>query len=140
VYRNRRWAPITALLLPVALLTAACGGDDTAGSDSASGGPGDRSGTIVISGSSTVEPILPGRDETLSDTQARWLPRLPVPDAHGRIVRGVLFLAALLSIVISVLIVGTLIVTVIAMAVAVPLGLGAAVYLSEYAPAACASC
>jgi phosphate transport system permease protein len=88
-----------------------------------------------------------------------------------RIVRGVLFLAALLSIVVSVLIVaslvgeawtfvsqvelaslwtdgwfprrgiydiktlvvGTLIVTVIAMVVAVPLGLGAAVYLSEYA-------
>jgi phosphate transport system permease protein len=88
-----------------------------------------------------------------------------------RIVRGVLFLAALLSIVVSVLIVaslvgeawtfvsqvelaslwtdgwfprrgiydiktlvvGTLIVTVIAMIVAVPLGLGAAVYLSEYA-------
>jgi phosphate transport system permease protein len=100
-------------------------------------------------------------------------------DFHGsrsrmrteRIVRGVLFLAALLSIVVSVLIVaslvgeawtfvsqvelaslwtdgwfprrgiydiktlvvGTLIVTVIAMVVAVPLGLGAAVYLSEYA-------
>jgi phosphate transport system permease protein len=89
-----------------------------------------------------------------------------------RLVRSVLFLAALLSIVVSVLIVaslvgeawtfisqveaaslwsdgwfprrgiydiktllvGTLIVTVIAMAVAVPLGLGAAVYLSEYAP------
>ncbi len=88
-----------------------------------------------------------------------------------RIVRGVLFGAALLSIVVSVLIVaslvgeawtfvsqvelaslwtdgwfprrgiydiktlvaGTLIVTVIAMVVAVPLGLGAAVYLSEYA-------
>jgi phosphate transport system permease protein len=88
-----------------------------------------------------------------------------------RAVRAVLFTAALLSIVISVLIVGslvgeawtfvsqveasslwsdgwfprrgiydiktlltgTLIVTVIAMAVAVPLGLGAAVYLSEYA-------
>lgn len=88
-----------------------------------------------------------------------------------RIVRGVLFLAALVSIVVSVLIVaslvgeawtfvsqvelaslwtdgwfprrgiydiktlvvGTLIVTVIAMIVAVPLGLGAAVYLSEYA-------
>ena len=90
-----------------------------------------------------------------------------------RTVRGVLFLAALLSIVVSVLIVaslvgeawtfvsqveaaslwsdgwfprrgiydiktllvGTLVVTVIAMAVAVPLGLGAAIYLSEYAPA-----
>ncbi len=89
------------------------------------------------------------------------------------LVRAVLFLAALLSIVISVLIVaslvgeawtfvsqveaaslwsdgwfprrgiydiktlltGTLIVTVIAMAVAMPLGLGAAIYLSEYAPA-----
>jgi phosphate transport system permease protein len=89
-----------------------------------------------------------------------------------RLVRSVLFLASLLSIVVSVLIVaslvgeawtfisqveaaslwsdgwfprrgiydiktllvGTLIVTVIAMAVAVPLGLGAAVYLSEYAP------
>jgi phosphate transport system permease protein len=89
-----------------------------------------------------------------------------------RLVRSVLFLAAFLSIVVSVLIVaslvgeawtfvsqveaaslwsdgwfprrgiydiktllvGTLIVTVIAMAVAVPLGLGAAVYLSEYAP------
>jgi phosphate transport system permease protein len=89
-----------------------------------------------------------------------------------RVVRSVLFLAALLSIVISVLIVGslvgeawtfvsqveaaslwsdgwfprrgiydiktllvgTLIVTVVAMAVAVPLGLGAAIYLSEYAP------
>ncbi len=88
------------------------------------------------------------------------------------LVRGVLFLAALLSIVVSVLIVaslvgeawtfvsqveaaslwsdgwfprrgiydiktllaGTLIVTVIAMAVAGPLGLGAAIYLSEYAP------
>ena len=89
-----------------------------------------------------------------------------------RAVRSVLFLAALLSIVVSVLIVaslvgeawtfvsqveaaslwsdgwfprrgiydiktllvGTLVVTAIAMAVAVPLGLGAAVYLSEYAP------
>lgn len=89
-----------------------------------------------------------------------------------RLVRAVLFLAALASIVISVLIVaslvgeawtfvsqveaaslwsdgwfprrgiydiktlltGTLIVTVIAMGVAVPLGLGAAIYLSEYAP------
>ena len=89
-----------------------------------------------------------------------------------RVIRSVLFLAALLSIVVSVLIVGslvgeawtfvsqveaaslwsdgwfprrgiydiktllvgTLVVTVIAMAVAVPLGLGAAVYLSEYAP------
>ncbi|HSP03534.1 MAG TPA: phosphate ABC transporter permease subunit PstC [Acidimicrobiales bacterium] len=88
------------------------------------------------------------------------------------LVRAVLFVAALLSIVISVLIVaslvgeawtfvsqveaaslwsdgwfprrgiydiktllaGTLIVTVIAMAVAGPLGLGAAIYLSEYAP------
>lgn len=89
-----------------------------------------------------------------------------------RLVRAVLFLAALASIMISVLIVaslvgeawtfvsqveaaslwsdgwfprrgiydiktlltGTLIVTVIAMGVAVPLGLGAAIYLSEYAP------
>ncbi len=89
-----------------------------------------------------------------------------------RIVRSVLFLAALLSIVVSALIVlslvgeawtfvsqvelaslwsdgwfprrgiydvktlivGTMLVTVIAMAVAVPLGLGASIYLSEYAP------
>ncbi len=88
------------------------------------------------------------------------------------LVRSVLFLAALVSIVVSVLIVGSLVgeawtfvsqveaaslwsdgwfprrgiydiktllvgtlaVTVIAMAVAVPLGLGAAIYLSEYAP------
>jgi len=90
-----------------------------------------------------------------------------------RAIRGVLFVAALMSIVISTLIVlslvgeawtfisqvelaslwtdgwfprrgqydvktlvaGSLIVTAIAMAVAVPLGLGAAIYLSEYAPA-----
>lgn len=107
-------------------------------------------------------------------------PSYTLEDFHGsrsrmrkeRIVRTVLFVAALLSIVISAAIVlslvgeawtfvsqveaaalwtdgwfprrglydvktlisGSLIVTVIAMAVAVPLGLGAAVYLSEYAP------
>ncbi|MFP5576621.1 MAG: substrate-binding domain-containing protein [Acidimicrobiia bacterium] len=64
--RNRRWASITALLLPVALLTAACGDDDdttaaagddaTAEGDTAGSG-GDLSGSIVVSGSSTVEPI-----------------------------------------------------------------------------------
>jgi phosphate transport system substrate-binding protein len=68
VNRNRRWASITALLLPVALLTAACGDDDdttAAAGDTAAegdaagdaGSGGDLSGTIVISGSSTVEPI-----------------------------------------------------------------------------------
>jgi phosphate transport system substrate-binding protein len=68
--RNRRWASMLALLLPFALFAAACGDDDdtptatddtatddTAAEGDAAAAAGDLSGTIVISGSSTVEPI-----------------------------------------------------------------------------------
>jgi phosphate transport system substrate-binding protein len=64
LFRTRRWTAPLALLLPLALLAAACGDDDTEASasdassteqDAASGG--DLSGSVNVSGSSTVEPI-----------------------------------------------------------------------------------
>jgi len=70
LFRNRRWASLIALLCSFSLVAAACGGDDdteagttddatetTAGEDGEDGASGDLSGTIVVSGSSTVEPI-----------------------------------------------------------------------------------
>lgn len=50
-----------------------------------------------------------------------------------RIVRAVLLTAALATIAISAFIIGTLIVTAIAMVIAAPVGLASAIYLSEYA-------
>jgi phosphate transport system substrate-binding protein len=67
--RNRRWASLIALLVTFTVIAAACGDDDTATTtddatsgtaaegDATSGDASDLSGTIVISGSSTVEPI-----------------------------------------------------------------------------------
>jgi phosphate transport system substrate-binding protein len=52
----RHRAGLTALLLAVALTAAACGGND-AGGGASSGGGQDLSGSIKVSGSSTVEPI-----------------------------------------------------------------------------------
>ena len=63
MFRTRRWTAPLALLLPLALLAAACGDDDTetsASDDSAAGGDAsgdDLSGSVNVSGSSTVEPI-----------------------------------------------------------------------------------
>ena len=50
--------PLLPVLLALVLLVAACGGDDSRDTNDASGGAGGGdSGTIEISGSSTVEPI-----------------------------------------------------------------------------------
>ena len=64
MFRTRRWTATLALLLPLALLAAACGDDDTeaSASDASStdqdAAPGDDlSGSVNVSGSSTVEPI-----------------------------------------------------------------------------------
>lgn len=66
--RNRRWLALLGLLLSLSLVAAACGDDDDTDTDADSGTDGDSSeeggseggdlsGTIVVSGSSTVEPI-----------------------------------------------------------------------------------
>ena len=61
--RTRRWTAPLALLLPLALLAAACGDDDTEASASDASSTdrdpadGDLSGSVNVSGSSTVEPI-----------------------------------------------------------------------------------
>jgi phosphate transport system substrate-binding protein len=65
LFRNRRRASHIALLLCLTLLAAACGDDDT--SEATAGDPagaegdgaegGELSGSVVVSGSSTVEPI-----------------------------------------------------------------------------------
>ena len=68
MFRNRRWAALTALFLTFTLVAAACGDDDDATADAGAGGDtsadtagaddgGDLSGQVVVSGSSTVEPI-----------------------------------------------------------------------------------
>jgi phosphate transport system substrate-binding protein len=46
-----------SLLLVFGLVAAACGDDDTAATGDGGGDGGDLSGTIIVSGSSTVEPI-----------------------------------------------------------------------------------
>ena len=53
---SRRWTGYLALPLAGALLLGACSSDDDSDDDSGSG-DGGASGTLVISGSSTVEPI-----------------------------------------------------------------------------------
>ena len=65
MFRTRPWVTAVALLLSLALVTAACGDDDTdtesgSNTDQSSGGSddgGELSGNLVVSGSSTVEPI-----------------------------------------------------------------------------------
>jgi phosphate transport system substrate-binding protein len=74
--RNRRWASLIALLCSFSLLAAACGDDDDTGtaSDDTTGttaggdeGTGGASGSVEISGSSTVEPIAVRVAELLED-------------------------------------------------------------------------
>ena len=62
MFRNRRWASLIALFLPLVLVATACGDDDDPGAatDDTSGEPSvgsGESGTINVSGSSTVAPI-----------------------------------------------------------------------------------
>jgi phosphate transport system substrate-binding protein len=61
------WAAVAALSLTVSL--AACGGDDSSGSDTtaANGDGGSTSGSLFISGSSTVEPISAAVAKVFSD-------------------------------------------------------------------------
>ena len=53
---QRSWRLLT-LVLAVALVGAACGGDDDGSNGNSAGGSEDLTGDIVVSGSSTVEPI-----------------------------------------------------------------------------------
>lgn len=53
---SRKWR-LTVALAAVALMAAACGGDDAGTGTGGAQGGGDLSGSITISGSSTVEPI-----------------------------------------------------------------------------------
>lgn len=65
--RSKRWSWLVALAVVLALVAAACGDDDddtTAGGEAAAAGV---SGTINISGSSTVEPISVRVAELLAD-------------------------------------------------------------------------
>jgi phosphate transport system substrate-binding protein len=59
--KNKRWLAWLALPLSLSLLAAACGGDDdddaSTGDDTGSGSSEEASGTVNISGSSTVGPI-----------------------------------------------------------------------------------
>ena len=57
--RNRRkWLVLLAAAMSLSLVTAACGGDDGgSGSSGGSGATADLTGTIAVSGSSTVLPI-----------------------------------------------------------------------------------
>jgi phosphate transport system substrate-binding protein len=54
--RQRRLAGLS-IIVAAGIVLAACGGDDDDGGDGAAGGGEDVTGTINISGSSTVEPI-----------------------------------------------------------------------------------
>ena len=58
-----------ALVLSVALVAAACGGDDDGGSTGTGGDEEQLSGSVTISGSSTVEPISVAVAEKFNATQ-----------------------------------------------------------------------
>lgn len=55
--KRTRWLAVVAATLSLSLIAAACGGDDEGGDNGGSTGSGDLSGTITVSGSSTVQPI-----------------------------------------------------------------------------------
>lgn len=56
-HTTRRWAKVLALPLAGAMLLAACGDDDDTAGGTSNGSDSGLSGSVVISGSSTVEPI-----------------------------------------------------------------------------------
>jgi phosphate transport system substrate-binding protein len=55
--QKSRWAWAIALLAVFSLFAAACGDDENGSSDDTTDGGGGASGDVVISGSSTVEPV-----------------------------------------------------------------------------------
>ena len=68
--KRGKWFGIVGAALSLSLLAAACGGDDEGGGTTggATGGATGLSGTIVISGSSTVQPISTVVAETFNQT------------------------------------------------------------------------
>jgi phosphate transport system substrate-binding protein len=55
--KRRKWVVVATTVMSLSLVAAACGGDDDGGGGTGATGSQDLTGTIVISGSSTVQPI-----------------------------------------------------------------------------------
>jgi phosphate transport system substrate-binding protein len=65
--KGKRWAPMLAGVTVLALVGAACG-DDTNSGDGPSDGPSGLTGSITVSGSSTVQPISTAVAELFNET------------------------------------------------------------------------
>ncbi len=67
MHTKGRWTLLLAILSVFALLASACGDDDDDAGGGGGGGNGDLSGTVAVSGSSTVEPISSAAAEAFAE-------------------------------------------------------------------------